>query len=128
MNIRFMRDLSREDVVAAFKASDVFLLTSRKEIAPIVILECAAAKIPFISMPVGNIFGEQGGMSVWFRGRDEKGYVIFNEGIINRYANYTYECLTDVDLRNRIISYGQGGIEEIEWKNIVPLYHEVFNG
>lgn len=127
MNIRFMRDLPREDVVAAFKASDVFLMTSKKEVAPIVILECRAAKLPWVSMNVGNTIEHQGGAVIYNGEVDRKGYKIVDNKIINSYLVNIAEMLEVEDCRNRLIAAGQEDIEEIDWKNIVPLYHEVFS-
>lgn len=49
-----IRDLTRPQTVAAFKASDLFLFTSRIECSPIVLFESLAAKTPFLTTDVGN--------------------------------------------------------------------------
>lgn len=49
-----LADLSRADVVDAFKASDLFVLASYVEYSPLVLFEAAAAGTPFLTTPVGN--------------------------------------------------------------------------
>jgi glycosyltransferase involved in cell wall biosynthesis len=46
--------LSRPETVAAYKQSNLFLFPSNIECSPIVLFECAAAKLPFLSTDVGN--------------------------------------------------------------------------
>jgi len=45
---------SREYTVAAYKQANLFLFPSNIECSPIVLFECAAAKLPFLSTDVGN--------------------------------------------------------------------------
>lgn len=45
---------SREFTVAAYKQADLFLFPSNVECSPIVLFECAASKLPFLSTDVGN--------------------------------------------------------------------------
>lgn len=45
---------SRDFTVSAFRQSDVFLFPSNIECSPIVLFECAAARLPFLSTDVGN--------------------------------------------------------------------------
>ena len=49
-----LKDLTREQTVAAFKAADIFLFTSRVECSPLVLFESMAAKTPFLTTDVGN--------------------------------------------------------------------------
>ncbi len=49
-----LTDLSRADVVQAFKASDLFVFASHVEYSPLVLFEAAAAGTPFLSTPAGN--------------------------------------------------------------------------
>ena len=44
----------RKFTVAAYKQADLFIFPSNVECSPIVLFECAAAKLPFISTDVGN--------------------------------------------------------------------------
>lgn len=49
-----IKDLNREQTVAAFKAANVFLFTSKIECSPLVLFESLAAKTPFLTVDVGN--------------------------------------------------------------------------
>jgi glycosyltransferase involved in cell wall biosynthesis len=49
-----IKDLTREETVAAFKTSDIFLFTSKIECSPIVLFESIASKTPFLTIDVGN--------------------------------------------------------------------------
>ena len=46
--------ISREDTVVAYKQANLFLFPSNVECSPIVLFECAASKLPFLSTDVGN--------------------------------------------------------------------------
>jgi len=47
-------NLSRNEVISLFFESDLFLFASHVEYSPLVIYECLASGLPFISIPVGN--------------------------------------------------------------------------
>ena len=47
-------DLPRDEVIAAFRAADVFVFPSRVECSPLVLFECLAAGLPFVAGPAGN--------------------------------------------------------------------------
>ena len=48
-------DLSRKALVQLYFDADLFLFASHIEYSPLVIFECLASGLPFISIPVGNI-------------------------------------------------------------------------
>lgn len=48
-------DLKREDLIPLFFDSDLFVFASHVEYSPLVIFECLAAGLPFLSIPVGNV-------------------------------------------------------------------------
>jgi len=127
-NNYFLRNIPREDVVAAFKESDVFLFTSKKEVSPLVILEAEAAGLPWISADVGDIMNRKGGEVIGIDKVDERGYKVFTPSSIKCYAKSVERILTIREWRDQLREEGQKGIEERDWKNIVPMYHEVFNG
>ena len=52
--IYFLKKIERDEIVDAYKRSDIFLFTSRIECSPLVIFESAAAGLPFFSLKVGN--------------------------------------------------------------------------
>lgn len=47
-------ELLREETVAAYHEADLFLFSSHIECSPLVLYECMASKIPFLSTDVGN--------------------------------------------------------------------------
>ncbi len=47
-------DVPREEVIAAYKAADLFVFGSRLECSPLVLFEAAASGTPFISTACGN--------------------------------------------------------------------------
>ena len=126
LNIRFLRDLPREDIIAAFKCSDVFLFTSLKEISPLVILESRAAGLPFVSLNVGDIGEQSGGITIQPSKYDNKGYVKVDGKIIEKYCDEIFNILTLEGFRDNLIKQGREGIEKRDWDNIVPLYEELF--
>jgi len=47
-------DLNRNEIVSLFYESDLFVFASYVEYSPLVIYECLAAGLPFLTVPVGN--------------------------------------------------------------------------
>jgi glycosyltransferase involved in cell wall biosynthesis len=124
VNIKFLRDIPREDVVAAFKSAGMFLFTSRKEICPLVILESQAASLPWASMDVGNVKERDGGKVILYTDEDDKGYKIINRQTI---CSYVVRVITVFEEEGEELSIaGRKGVESLDWQNIVPLYNKVF--
>jgi glycosyltransferase involved in cell wall biosynthesis len=48
-------NLEREELIQLFFSADLFLFASHVEYSPLVIFECLAAGLPFLSIPVGNV-------------------------------------------------------------------------
>jgi len=126
-NVLFLRDLPRENIIAAYKSSDIFLMTSLKEVAPLVILESMAAKLSWISMDIGNIKELCGGRIINNSNIDQKEYKIIDKNTINSYITYINEFLNNEKLKT---IYGKNGRKLVEkkynWDKIVLLYNEVF--
>lgn len=59
-----MLDGNRGQVINAILDADIFVLTSRSEVAPLVLLEAAAAGVPWVSFDVGNVRELEGGIVV----------------------------------------------------------------
>jgi len=56
LDIRWLKNLSRQDTIGYFKNSNVFVFTSEKEVAPIVTLESMAARLPWVSTDTLEMF------------------------------------------------------------------------
>jgi glycosyltransferase involved in cell wall biosynthesis len=70
-------NLARADLVALYKAADLFVFASNVEYSPLVLFEAAAAGLPFLSVPVGNaeeIADWTGGGIICPAPVDERGY------------------------------------------------------
>lgn len=48
-------NLERQDLITLFFDADLFLFASHVEYSPLVIFECMATGLPFLSIPVGNV-------------------------------------------------------------------------
>jgi glycosyltransferase involved in cell wall biosynthesis len=48
-------NLNREELISFFAEADLFLFASHVEYSPLVIFECLAAGLPFLSSTVGNV-------------------------------------------------------------------------
>jgi len=125
-NAYMFSNLTREQTVAFFLMSDIFLFTSLKEVAPVVILESMAAKTPWISTEVGNVSTLQGGIIIP-SGYDAHGNVNFNGMIYNKFAEEISNLWRDRDLYNSLKDKGYNDIvSNYSWKNIVKEYNVIF--
>lgn len=118
----FLRDIPREDVIAAYKGSDVFLFSSRKEVAPLVLWEARAAKIPWVSLSVGDACSHHDGLCHVYCIKNKKGYIIFDDHEVSTLAQFTCRCMgeeKEPEYYDEVIQH--------DWDNIVPLYNEVFS-
>ena len=61
---KLLKNLPRDQVVGFFKQSNAFVFTSEKEVAPLVLLEAMASRLPWVSMDVGNALELKGGRVV----------------------------------------------------------------
>ena len=128
----FLQDLPREDVVAAFKCADAFVFTSRKEIAPLVIIESRAAGLPWVSFDVGNVSDNGGGFIIPKRNSFNKGFIIVDDVDIYNFTE-KISCIlkgnrnySGVSIRDDLKKKGKRGLDILEWNNIVPEYEKVF--
>lgn len=119
-----MLDASREAVCEAFAASDVTVLTSLKEVAPVVILESMACGIPWISFPVGNVPDMPGGVVVDCKIRDAQGYLKPSAGEIEFFSRELRELLLNDHKRNELGSSGLAMIgQNFNWDVVSEMYN-----
>jgi glycosyltransferase involved in cell wall biosynthesis len=131
LNIRFLRNLPRQDIISAFKCSDVFVFTSGKEVAPLVILESMAAGLPWVSFNVDSLYEKECGMVISnnigkIEKVDKKGYVIVDDNLLDQMTIHIYEILMKDNLRKSIQHYAAKEIKDLDWNNIAPLYDRIF--
>ncbi len=124
----FLRNIPREDVVAAFKHSDAFVFPSRKEVAPIVILESMAASLPWAAMSVGSIPDiMDGGDFVGYYEVDEKGYKVFTPEVVQTFAGIVHNMAGSI-IREEVGKEGRKIVEENhDWNKICKQYYEIFS-
>jgi len=115
------KNISRETVIGLFKNSNVFAFPSEKEVAPLVLLECMAARLPWVSTDVGNSRGLKGGSCIT-AAKDTRFYNVFDERVNSIFAQ---------EIQNNWESpaVGEEGRYQIEssmtWNKIMPQYHSL---
>lgn len=125
---KFIEDLPREMTVSAFMDANVFLFTSQKEVAPLVVLEAQAARVPWVSLPVGNTTQLKGGFMVPPSGKNGLGFMTYNNATYDMFADRLDSLLGDEALWSEMSSKGRQEVEEIyNWDKIADRYHEVFS-
>jgi len=124
---KFLTDIPREDVVSAFNHADIFAFPSQKEVAPIVVLECGAAKLPWIAMPVGNVRALRGGLMIPFNGRDKLGFMLYGDMSYKMFIQHLNTLLDDQTTNDTL---GEEGYQFVKthhnWDKIVSSYHTLF--
>ena len=116
-----LKNIPREDVIGFFNNSNVFAFTSEKEVAPIVILEAMAAKLPWVAADVGNIRGLAGGKFVPAL-KDRNYHSIFDDRVKNSFAGY----IKNVWQSPAIGENGRIQIEkEMTWDIVLPKYKSI---
>lgn len=123
LNIDFLRNIPRSDVIAAFLQSNAFLFTSLKEVCPLVALESIAANLPFISMDVGNLMEYEeimGEMIIKNNLSDKKNNKIITNSVIEEYI----EKIKYVNNKNNFKYYFD--VKDIQWDNICNKYDNFF--
>lgn len=115
------KDISRSLVVSLFKNSNVFVFPSEKEVAPLVLLECMAAKLPWASTDVGNAKGLSGGICI-AAAKDTKYYSVIDE----RVKTLMTKAILKIWDMPIIAEEGRYDIEQsMTWDKILPQYHSV---
>lgn len=122
----FLQNISREQTVAAFKHADVFAFPSQKEVAPLVLIESQAARVPWVSLPVGNARELKGGVIVPHAGIDSRGYARYSNDCYDNYTKNLDDMLNGLNV-DGLVSEGREQVEKIySWSKIGSLYNKVF--
>lgn len=122
-----MPSLSRDEVLAAFHAADLFVFGSMIECSPIVLFEAMAAGTPFVTTAVGN--AEE--IATWGGG----GRVVPTEQLSNGRVTASPddmavaidELLADLELRRAIGQSGRRAWErEFTWGAVAARYERLY--
>ena len=123
-------DPTREDTVALYKSSDVFLFPSNIECSPIVLFEAMAAGIPFITTNVGNSkeiikWSNYSGFELPTT-KDDMGYSHADVEWSAHMLDYLYihrPLLSKIGARGR-----KEWLEHFTWEKIVKQYEKTYQG
>lgn len=104
-------DGARGTVVSAMRDADLVVFTSRSEVAPLVLLEAAAAATPWVSFDVGNARELAGGRVV--TSQDEL-------------TETVRALLGDAPERSRLAAEGLAFAQEQDWSRKIDDYERAF--
>lgn len=108
--VSLRQEAARERVVSAVRQADVVLVTSSREASPLVVLESMAAGTPWVSMDVGCVRENSGGV------------VVSSPGEM---VSATLELLKDPQRRKQLGREGRSAvIERYNWGRIADLYEK----
>ena len=120
--------ISRKDTVAAYKAADLFLFPSNVECSPIVLFECAAAKLPFLATNVGNSVE----IASWTKGGEIMATEIDNQGFshadIEKASRKLEELYADKEKRKKMAAESFAiWNQKYSWEVIAKEYENLYN-
>jgi len=123
LDIRLLKNISREKTIGFLKQSNVFAFTSEKEVAPLVLLESMAAELPWVSTNVGNSQILKGGICIPAV-KDKKDHSVFDDRVNILFGN----AICDACENSQIGLEGRKQIEkELSWDKILPKYSDLIN-
>ena len=107
----WLEKLSREQTCAAYRAADLFVLPSKAETQPIVLLEAMASHTPWLSTDTGCVSELPGGIVV--RSEDE---------MVARLQ----ELAGSSTLRQKLAAEGRAANQETyDWEQVVAAYQQL---
>jgi glycosyltransferase involved in cell wall biosynthesis/radical SAM superfamily enzyme YgiQ (UPF0313 family)/Tfp pilus assembly protein PilF len=111
LNVRFLAGIQREETVAAFRSTDLFLFASHIEASPLVIIEAKAARLPFVSTDCGNV-------------REWKGGIVCGPGEM---AALAARLLDDPARRRQLAEEGwREWKDRLTWEAVVDQWEELY--
>lgn len=126
-NYKMLSDIPREDVIQSYFESDVFVLPSQKEVAPIVILESMAAGLPWIAMEVGNVNTLSGGYVITDYNKDINGNLTYTPGTFKNFVEAIKKVLLLQATTAELSDAGRRRIEnDLNWEKISDKYYDLF--
>lgn len=119
-------NLEREKLISLFFDADLFLFASHVEYSPLVIFECLAAGLPFLSIPVGNVdeIAAWSGGGVLCPGHQSKeGFSSADPLVFSREMR---TLSLDKEKRNRLSANGrQAWLDKFTWKVIADQIEQL---
>lgn len=123
LNVRFLKNISREETIGFLKQSNVFAFTSETEVAPLVLLESMAAELPWVATDIGNTRMLKGGICLSAI-KNRKFHSVFDDRMNTLFRNAICEACEN----SQIGIEGRRQIEdELSWDNILPKYSDLIN-
>ena len=123
-DVFLLKNIPRSDVVAFMKSSQVFAFPSAKEVAPIVILESMASRLPWAGFAVGNTIELKGGKCISCHKDRNDNCVIKERETLLLQQNI-------IDILNNPTEFQISGREQVEsnftWDKILPKYEEIMS-
>lgn len=122
-----VRSLSRDQTIALYKTSDLFLFPSNIECSPIVLFECMASKTPFLTTDVGNAaeiiqWSHAGELLPTIK--DERGY---SHAEIPGSARILENLYHDSERREKMADSGlKSWQEKFTWDVIAQQYYDLY--
>jgi len=122
-----VRSLTRDQTIALYKSSDIFLFPSNIECSPIVLFECMASKTPFLTTDVGNteeIIQWSHGGELLPTTKDERGY---SHAEIPGSAHILENLYHDPERRRKMEDSGlKAWQEKFRWEVIAQQYFDIY--
>ena len=124
-----LRELSREETLAAYHEADLFLFPSNIECSPLVLFEAMASKTAFLTTDVGNakeIIKWSGGGKLLPTDEEGNGYV---RARIPESARIVEEVYNSQSLRDELAQAGHRAWQDrFTWERIALHYEALYKG
>jgi glycosyltransferase involved in cell wall biosynthesis len=122
-----VKNLTREQTISAYLASDLFLFPSNIECSPLVLFECMASKTPFLTTNVGN----SQEIIAWSNAGELLPTKNLKNGLSIANIKHSAVCLENIyaqpDLRESMKKNGFDAFnEKFSWKKISNAYEELY--
>jgi glycosyltransferase involved in cell wall biosynthesis len=121
-------DIPREHTVGAFLDSDVFVFPSKKEVAPLVVLESMNAGLPWVSLNVGNTPDLEGGICIKAENKDADDNIVYTKKVENDFSNSIKKIIFDEELKKELGIKGRKMIQEsFCFDSVLNKYNRIFS-
>jgi glycosyltransferase involved in cell wall biosynthesis len=120
-DVHLLKNLSRKTILSLLRASNLFLFTSEKEEAPIVMLESMASELPWVAGNVGNVESLRGGICIRLPKTFDY-YSVYEKTGLQSFADAADTVLDKPTLGRE----GRTQVEErFNWSRILPQYQSL---